>query len=217
MKCRKARKLLSLHREGELSQFTKEKLLHHTVRCESCKKLYAEYFESEAVMDRMRFIEFHPEDKESLTNRILNKIETMQAKRKMNVFSGIMDAMTDLVSKTLIRYSVIACILLVIMGFGFQQIYIFYNISKLEDQLALASEKTMYSMDQEIPDCIQKSARLLSRISIRNMEIKKSIRDEILNNPEKLNKYATLLCRYDYQRLLISIDKENFLNTRLPI
>jgi hypothetical protein len=214
MNCNAARKRISLYREGEITPQEKQRLEQHLHNCESCKRFYQSYFPGNAIIEKLSEITPEPVNNQLLTARIMTTIGSLKEKAQQPDLSILLSRIVDLILLPYVRFTIFAGIITIILFFGYQQVFIFYSLSKLEKQLAAEGGKPALSINkEELNECVQKSSKWLSGFVTEKDKLKKSILKEIHENPEKLNTYLTFLCSYKHQFLVKRIKHKNMMVT----
>jgi hypothetical protein len=202
MKCKNVRKLIALHREGELDAGERKSLMAHLAVCDSCKRLFEAYRQNDQTIAVIRSQNSCAENKEMLTSRIMNAVAAIQTNTQQTGTRAIINSFIDLFTLPRTRYISLACIIIIAMFFGGQQYRIYSRVTKLENQLSAAGESyIMKTGDQEMTDCIRLSSRYLSRLKADHGETEKNIRQYFSENPDQINMYLSMLCNRHYKSL----------------
>jgi hypothetical protein len=107
-----------------------------------------------------------------------------------------------------VRNAMLACILAAVIGFSYQQYYIYSHMSSLENQLTVAGKsRPEMTGRNEWNDCLRRSAGHLSVSLLADKAIGKKLQDEISRDPKKLDHYMHLICRRKYRSLLESLSQ----------
>ena len=212
MNCRKAQKWIALYRKGELTEGIQKKLREHLAKCESCHKIYLDYKEGDLLIAQIRSSYTGPDDELKITDRILNTIAGIEEDRNETGIMSVLDRFYNLLLLPATRRIIITCLLLIIITFGYQQYYVYSRIISLEKQLSVAGKAGLTTTEtQDLTACIRKSARYLSGLNPEQKRIEKSLRKDIRDNPEKLDRYISLICGHHYNYLKKTLLREEII------
>ncbi|MBN1413730.1 MAG: zf-HC2 domain-containing protein [Bacteroidales bacterium] len=210
MKCKKAHRLIALHRDGELDVKIQQRLRDHLAKCESCSRLYRAYRQNDRIAAQIRFQLIAPDNAENLTDRILNTIAQFEGKHAEISITNRWDMLINLLFLPVTRRIIIAFTVLLIATFSYQQFYIFSRITTMEKQLAAAGKSGLMTAEsKDMKDCLQRSARYLSKIKAGQGEMNINLQQYFTKNPEKLNLYMSLLCNRQYGSLEKLVTRDN--------
>jgi hypothetical protein len=213
MKCNKAHKWIALYREGELEAGIRDRLREHLAECESCSQMYRAYVKNDAAIAQIRSQSPVCKDENIITNRIVDTVAEIKKRSGETGFVALLDRILnrilDLSLLPAVRRIAVACILIIAAIFVYQQVYIYSNTARLEEQLSAAGKARLTnSASDELQDCMKKSARYLSGVKTGRIKINKQIGEDISENPEVLMQYASFFCTHKYKYLENSIRQD---------
>jgi hypothetical protein len=200
MKCSKVHKRIGLYREGELPPVHLEKLRKHLSQCKSCSELYSQFLANEKYIDAIRSSYTAPVNSEKITDGIMGKISDLQHRNQESDSTGIVHSFLNFIFLPVTQQISLACVILIMVLFGYQQFFVYARIANLEKQMAIAGKITMAVSERfDMKDCIQKSSHYLAIIKPMHKDIDISLQKDFIEDPSVMNHYASFFCSGGYK------------------
>jgi hypothetical protein len=152
MSCTKYRRMLHLHRPGELSGREQAKLARHLATCAACTAEQQEVLAADRFLQQVRSMAQAAEGPDTITPRILAAIERRPSPARMQTKTGIASRIADMVFAPVTRYATVALASACIVLFLTQSVGTLRTVSTLDRSIPVRREgpKLAYVVSSDI-------------------------------------------------------------------
>ena len=152
MSCSKYRRMIHLHRPGELSRREQASLARHLATCAACAADQQEVLATDLLLQRVRSIEPAAAEPDTITPRVLAALEHRAAAATSRAQPNIATRLADLAFAPAVRYAMVALASVSVLLLLVQGVSILRTISTLERSIAIRPEgpKPAYVVSSDI-------------------------------------------------------------------
>ena len=152
MSCTKYRRMLHLHRPGELSSRELASLSRHLATCAACAEEQKEVQAADHLLQRVRSMELASEEPDTVTAGVLAALQPRPTAAVMRVTPSILSRFADLVLAPATRYATVALASAFAVLFFAQGIETLRAVSTLERSISVGQggPKIAYVVSSEI-------------------------------------------------------------------
>ncbi len=152
MSCTKFRRMLHLHRPGELSTREQAALVRHLATCSVCAAVEREVLATDLLLQRARSIEPAAAEPDTITPRVLAALERQAAATTSRAQPSIATPLADLVFAPATRYATVALAGVSILLLLVQSVSTLRTVSTRERSIAVSPEglKPAYVVSPDI-------------------------------------------------------------------
>jgi hypothetical protein len=152
MSCTKYRRMLHLHRPGELSEREQANLARHLATCAACTAEQQEVLAADRLFQQVRSMEPTAEGPDTITPRVLAALERRASPAQVKTKTSIATRLADMVFAPVTRYATVALATACIILFLAQSVATLRTVSTLDRSIAVRREgpKLAYVVSSDI-------------------------------------------------------------------